>query len=178
MRSIALDTETTGFSWEKGDRIIEIGCVEMIDNVRSGEQFHIYIDPEREVSEGARRVHGLSRRDLIGKPKFKEIAQDFLDFVRDDPLIIHNAPFDIGFLNYELSRCGLPKLRNDIVDTLPEARRRWPGRHSSLDALCRRFSIDNSSRKLHGALLDADLLAQVYLEMRGGVAPKLQFGGG
>lgn len=175
MRSISLDTETTGFEVKEGHRLIEIGCVEMIDGVRTGNVFHRYINPEREVSEGARRVHGMSWRDLRDKPKFAEVAQEFLDFIGDDLLVIHNAEFDMRFLNHELSRCGLGPLRNEVCDTFLEARRRWPGRHASLDALCRRFSVDNSGRDLHGALLDADLLAQVYLEMRGGIAPKLDF---
>lgn len=173
MRSVALDTETTGRDVEQGDRIIEIGAVEMEDGVRTGRTFHCYINPECEISAAATRVHGLSRSDLEQSPLFEDVAESFLAFIGDSELVIHNASFDMGFLNHELSLCGRPPLQNSVCDTLVEARRRWPGARVSLDALCNRFSIDRSQRTKHGALVDADLLAQVYLEFKGGRAPTL-----
>jgi DNA polymerase-3 subunit epsilon len=171
MRQIVLDTETTGLNVKLGDRIIEIGCVEVLSRRISERHFHVYVDPEREVDEGASRVHGLTREDLRGKPKFAEVARDFLDYVRGAELVIHNADFDVEFLDTELTRAGLGKLNEHIVkvtDTLAFARDLHPGKRNSLDALCERYLIDNSNRTLHGALLDARLLAECYLAMTRG----------
>ncbi|MBY0355075.1 MAG: DNA polymerase III subunit epsilon [Rickettsiales bacterium] len=169
LREIALDTETTGLNPKTGDRIVEIGCVEMRGNVRSGEVFHVYLNPERSMPKAAEAVHGLSDDFLRDKPLFSEIVDAFLEFIDDAPLIIHNASFDMGFLTMELERCGkaaLPMQR--AVDTVTMARKKFPGQPASLDALCRRFNIDNTHRTRHGALLDAELLADVYLELQGG----------
>jgi len=169
MREIALDTETTGLNPKGGDRVVEIGCVEMINHVATDKTFHVYINPERDMPDGAFRVHGLSEEFLCKHAVFAKVADDFLDFIGDDPLVIHNVQFDIGFLNAELERLGKAKL--DVartIDTIPMARKKFPGAGASLDALCRRFGIDNSNRQLHGALLDAELLAEVYLELNGG----------
>ena len=175
MRHIVLDTETTGLSAKDGHRIIEIGAVEMINLSLTGQSLHLYINPEREIDAGAQEVHGLSSEFLADKPVFADILTAFTDFIGDDVLVIHNAPFDIGFLNAELSRCGHPPLLMDrVVDTLPLAREKYPGAQASLDALCRRFGVDNSHRDLHGALIDADLLAAVYVELQGGRQPGLQ----
>ncbi len=172
MREIVLDTETTGFNPESGDRIVEIGAVELIRHVPSGEQYHQYINPEREMPEEARAVHGLDDAFLSDKPKFKEVGQAFLDFIGDAKLVIHNAEFDMKFLNAELKWMGLPQIPYDrAIDTLAIARRKFPGAPASLDALCRRFGIDNSARTLHGALLDSEILADVYLELIGGRQP-------
>ncbi len=169
MREIALDTETTGLNPKSGHRVVEIGCVEMINHVATGEVFHAYLNPERDMPEEAFSVHGLSEEFLRGHPKFAEVVDDFLTFIGDDTLVIHNAQFDMGFLNAELDRAGHPPLEMDrAVDTVRMARQKFPGAQASLDALCRRFSIDNSNRELHGALLDARLLADVYLELKGG----------
>lgn len=169
MREISLDTETTGLNPKSGHRIVEIGCVEMINHIATDQYFHVYINPERDMPEEAFKVHGLSEEFLSTKPKFKEVASDFLDFIGESPLVIHNAAFDMGFLNWELENLGKPAL--DIarsIDTVQIARKKFPGAQANLDALCRRFGIDNSSRELHGALLDAQLLADVYLELMGG----------
>lgn len=174
MKSFALDTETTGLKFDT-DKIIEIGCVEMIDGVRTGRTFHCYINPEKEVDEEARRIHGMSLADLKDNKKFSEIADEFLEFIGNDLLVIHNSQFDLRFLNKELNNAGKEKLSNPVRDTLKEARKKWPAARVNLDSLCRKFKIDNSNRTLHGALLDADLLAQVYLEMNGGVAPVFEF---
>lgn len=175
MRHIVLDTETTGLSAKDGHRIIEIGAVEMINLSLTGQSLHLYINPEREIDAGAQEVHGLSSEFLADKPVFADILSEFTDFIGDDPLVIHNAPFDIGFLNAELSRCGHPPLSLErVVDTLPLARQKYPGAQASLDALCRRFGVDNSHRDLHGALIDADLLAAVFVELQGGRQPGLQ----
>ena len=172
MREIVLDTETTGFDPESGDRIVEIGAIELVGHVPSKNVFHEYIDPERAMPQEAFEVHGLGDDFLRGKPKFKEIGQKFLDFVGDAKLVIHNAAFDMKFLNAELRWLGLPLIPFDrAVDTLEIARRRFPGSPASLDALCRRFGIDNSARTLHGALLDSEILAEVYLELIGGRQP-------
>lgn len=172
MREIVLDTETTGFDPETGDRIVEIGAIELVRHVPTGEQYHQYINPEREMPEEARAVHGLDNKFLSDKPKFKEIGQAFLDFIGDAKLVIHNASFDMKFLNAELSWMGLPEIPYDrALDTLAIARRKFPGAPASLDALCRRFGIDNSARTLHGALLDSEILAEVYLELIGGRQP-------
>lgn len=177
MREIVLDTETTGFEPAEGDRMVEVGCVELLNHVPTGVTFHRYMNPERDMPEAAERVHGLSIAFLSDKPLFKDIAQDFLDFVGDAPLIIHNAAFDMKFINAELALCGRPPLPfEQAVDTVGMARRRFPGAPVSLDALCRRFGIDNSHRDKHGALLDSELLAEVYLELRGGREPGLELG--
>ncbi len=172
MREIVLDTETTGFNPDTGDRIVEIGAVELIRHVPSGEQYHQYINPEREMPEEARAVHGLDDAFLSDKPKFKEVGQAFLDFIGDAQLVIHNAEFDMKFLNAELKWMGLSPIPYDrAIDTLAIARRKFPGAPASLDALCRRFGIDNAARTLHGALLDSEILADVYLELIGGRQP-------
>lgn len=172
MREIVLDTETTGFEPEAGDRIVEIGAVELMGHVPTGRTFHKYINPERSMPQEAFEVHGLGDDFLRDKPVFREVGQEFLDFVGDATLVIHNAAFDMKFLNAELAWLGLPKLPStQAIDTLAMARRRFPGSPASLDALCRRFGIDNSSRTLHGALLDSEILAEVYLELIGGRQP-------
>ncbi|MGR3320550.1 MAG: DNA polymerase III subunit epsilon [Pseudooceanicola sp.] len=172
MREIVLDTETTGFEPEQGDRIVEIGAVELWNHVPTGETFHVYINPQRDMPQDAFNVHGLSEEFLADKPLFSQIAQDFLKFVGDAKLIIHNAAFDMKFLNAELGWLNLPRLPADqALDTLAIARRKFPGSPASLDALCRRFGIDNSARTLHGALLDSEILADVYLELIGGRQP-------
>ncbi len=178
MREIALDTETTGLDPVSGDRIVEIGCVELHRHVRTGRRLHLYINPGIPMPEEAFAVHGLDDAFLSDKPAFEEVAEAFLDFIAGDPLVIHNASFDMKFLNAELTRLGhrpLPMAR--AVDTLAMARQMFPGAQASLDALCKRFAIDNTTRVLHGALLDAELLADVYLELRGGRAPELVLGG-
>ena len=171
MRQIVLDTETTGLNAKLGDRIIEIGCVEVLSRRISERTFHVYLNPEREVDEGASLVHGMTLEDLRGKPKFAEVARDFLDYVRGAELVIHNADFDVEFLDAELGRCGLGRLGEHVqkvTDTLAFARELHPGKKNSLDALCERYLIDNSNRTLHGALLDARLLAECYLAMTRG----------
>jgi DNA polymerase-3 subunit epsilon len=171
LRQIVLDTETTGLKPEQGHRIIEIGCVELVNRQFTGHNFHCYLNPEREVDEGAQRVHGIGRDFLRDKPRFSEVAQKFLDYVQGAELIIHNAPFDTGFLNHELALCqGFLAITDycQIFCTLELARRLHPGQRNSLDALCRRYQIDNSHRELHGALLDANILARVYLAMTSG----------
>ena len=172
MREIVLDTETTGFDPQSGDRIVEIGAIELMGHVPTSNVFHEYIDPEREMPKEAFEVHGLGDEFLRGKPKFAQIGHRFLDFIGDAKLVIHNAAFDMKFLNAELNWMGLPTLPfSRAIDTLEIARRRFPGSPASLDALCRRFTIDNSSRTLHGALLDSEILAEVYLELIGGRQP-------
>ncbi len=172
MREIVLDTETTGFDPETGDRIVEIGGVELMGHVPTGNTYHQYINPERDMPQDAFEVHGLSEEFLRDKPVFAQIAQKFLDFVGDAKLVIHNASFDMKFLNAELRWLNLPLLPwEQAIDTLAIARKRFPGSPASLDALCRRFSIDNSARTLHGALLDSEILAEVYLELIGGRQP-------
>ncbi len=172
MREIVLDTETTGFDPQSGDRIVEIGAVELMGHMATGKTFHEYIDPERGMPDEAFQVHGLGDDFLRGKPKFAEIGQKFLDFIGDSKLIIHNAAFDIKFLNAELKWMNLPEIPwEQAVDTLAIARKKFPGSPASLDALCRRFGIDNASRTLHGALLDSEILAEVYLELIGGRQP-------
>ncbi|MFW2572456.1 DNA polymerase III subunit epsilon [Legionella sp. 29fVS95] len=173
MRQVVLDTETTGIGHELGHRIIEIGCVELQDRKLTGNHFHVYLNPQREVDEGAFRVHGISTEFLQDKPLFKDIAEEFMHFVQGAELIIHNAPFDMGFLNAELNLLNWPVLLKDcctVCDTLILAREKHPGQRNSLDALCKRYEIDNSNRTLHGALLDAEILASVYLAMTGGQA--------
>ncbi|SUZ31298.1 DNA polymerase III subunit epsilon [Roseibaca ekhonensis] len=185
MREIVLDTETTGFEPDQGDRIVEIGALEIVNLRPTGQTFHVYINPERGMPDGAFGVHGIGpdllaeprpARDgevtLRDKPVFAQVGQKFLNFVGDAKLVIHNAAFDMKFLNFELGRMGLPQLEwPRAVDTLAIARKKFPGSPASLDALCRRFGIDNSSRSLHGALLDSEILAEVYLELMGGAQP-------
>jgi DNA polymerase-3 subunit epsilon len=176
-REIVLDTETTGLDTRRGDRIIEIACVELDDYTPTGRHFHCYIDPERDIDPDAERVHGISRAFLTGKPRFAdpEVATAFLTFVADSPLVAHNAGFDRGFVNYELALAGLAILPEDRwVDTLALAQQRFPGMYNSLDALCKRFNVSRAERTKHGALIDAQLLAQVYLELRGGRERRLE----
>lgn len=171
MRQIVLDTETTGLEAELGHRIIEIGGVELLDRRLTGSHYHQYLNPERDIDEAAQEVHGISLDDLVDKPRFADIAEDFLDFVGGAELVIHNAPFDVGFLDAELARLGTGRRLADVctvTDSLAIARNRHPGQKNNLDALCRRYGIDNSSRDLHGALLDAEILADVYLLLTGG----------
>ena len=172
MRQIVLDTETTGLDPTKGHRIIEIGCVELINRKRTGNELHQYLQPDREIDPGAIEVHGISNEFLADKPRFEDIVSDFLTYIEGAELIIHNAPFDVGFLDHEFELAGLGQGKTqatcDVIDTLVMARRLRPGQKNSLDALCRHYTIDNSQRDLHGALLDAELLAEVYLAMTGG----------
>ena len=178
MREIVLDTETTGLDPNSGHRIVEIGCVETRYHITTGESFHVYINPERDMPEEAFNVHGLSEQFLSDKPVFAEVVEDFLAFIGDSPLVIHNAEFDMKFLNAELKKVGRPLLGRDrAVDTVTMARRKFPGAQANLDALCRRFEIDLSRRDKHGALLDAELLADVYLQLRGGAQPGLELAG-
>ncbi|MET0294122.1 MAG: DNA polymerase III subunit epsilon [Phenylobacterium sp.] len=174
-REIVLDTETTGFDPATGDRLVEIACLEIEDFVPTGRSYHVYIDPERDMPAEAERVHGLSTAFLRGKPKVHEVIDDFLTFVGDAPIIAHNAAFDRSFVNYELGACNrehLPEPR--WVDTLALAKQRFPGMHNSLDALCKRFKISLADREKHGALIDARLLAAVYLELKGGRERRLE----
>ena len=174
MREIALDTETTGISPRDGHRIIEIGALELMHHLPTGRKLHLYINPEREIDDGAVAVHGINSDFLADKPVFADIVDEFLAFVGDDPMVIHNASFDMGFLNAELKRLDRPVLpMAQSIDTLMMARKKFPGAQANLDALCRRFEIDNSHRDLHGALVDADLLAAVYIELLGGRQPGL-----
>jgi DNA polymerase-3 subunit epsilon len=173
MRQVILDTETTGLEPSQGHRIIEIGCVEMVNRKLTGNHYHQYIQPEREIEEQAIEVHGITNEFLKDKPIFATIAQDFLDFVKDSELVIHNAPFDIGFLDHELKLIGhqcqsIVEHSGRMMDTLVLARQKHPGQKNNLDALCKRYDVDNSQRDLHGALLDAEILADVYLMMTGG----------
>jgi DNA polymerase-3 subunit epsilon len=169
LREIVLDTETTGTDHAAGDRVIEIGCVEMINHIPTGESYHVYINPQRPVSAGALAVHGLSDEFLADKPLFADIADSFEAFIRDARLVIHNAPFDVGFLNAEFTRTGHDLIRmENVLDTLSMARRKHPGAPNNLDALCNRYNIDNTRRTKHGALLDAEILAEVYIELIGG----------
>ena len=179
MREIVLDTETTGLDPADGHRIVEVACLELFNHLPTGKTFQRYVDPEREIPEEARAVHGIGAEQLAGKPKFGEIADELLAFLEDAPLVIHNADFDIGFLNAELVRLGRPTLpRERAVDTLALARRKFPGAQASLDALCRRFEIDTSARAYHGALVDCDLLSKVYLELIGGRQATLELASG
>lgn len=172
MRQIVLDTETTGLEPKQGHRIIEIGCVEIINRRKTNKHYHQYINPDREIDEGAYNVHGISNEFLADKPRFKDIAQEFINFIRDSELIIHNAPFDVGFIDHELRKLGIKwgKVEHfcTVTDTLTMAREKHPGQKNNLDALCKRYEIDNSKRDLHGALLDAQILLDVYLAMTGG----------
>ena len=174
MREIVLDTETTGLDPAAGHRIVEVACLELLHHVPTGRVYREYINPERDMPEEAERIHGLSGEFLSDKPKFGEVADSFLDFVGEARLVIHNAAFDLKFLNWELRELDMPVFGSDrAVDTVAMARKRFPGAQVSLDALCRRFEIDNSARTFHGALLDCELLAEVYLELRGGRQPGL-----
>jgi DNA polymerase-3 subunit epsilon len=168
MREIVLDTETTGLDPLSGHRVVEVGCIELVNTVATGKTFHAYFNPQMIMPAGAEEIHGLTDDFLSDKPLFADKVEEFLAFVGDSQLVIHNAQFDIGFLNAELERVGRAKLGNAYVDTVSMARRKFPGQRASLDALCERFSIDNSSRTKHGALLDSELLAEVYLELSGG----------
>ncbi|WP_127477416.1 DNA polymerase III subunit epsilon [Sulfurivermis fontis] len=180
MRQIVLDTETTGLEPADGHRIIEIGCVELINRRLTGNTYHQYLQPDREIDAGAIEVHGITNEMLADKPRFADVARDFLDFVSGAELIIHNAPFDVGFINHELKLLGDEWGRIDafcsVLDTLAMARQLHPGQKNNLDALCKRYGIDNTHRELHGALLDAEILADVYLAMTGGQAT-LSLGG-
>jgi DNA polymerase-3 subunit epsilon len=170
MREIVLDTETTGMEPSEGDKLVEIGCVELVNHIPTGRTYHQYINPERDVPAEAVAVHGLTAERLAKEPTFGEIVGDFLDFIgNDSKLVIHNAEFDMKFINAELAQFGFPSIEpRRVVDTLYIARKKYPGSPANLDALCRRFNIDNSNRTLHGALLDSELLAEVYLELLGG----------
>ena len=168
VREIVLDTETTGFAVED-HRIVEIGCLELMNGLPTGQTYHVYLNPEREIDFSATRVHGITNEQVAYAAKFADIADAFLDFLGDGRLVIHNAEFDMAFLNMELGRCGLPMIANDVVDTLAVARQKLPGQRHNLDALCRHFNVDNSGRAFHGALLDAQLLADVYIELNGGL---------
>lgn len=169
-RLIILDTETTGLSPQEGHRIIEIGCVEMIKRRLTGKHFHVYINPERNVDAGAIAVHGITNEFLQDKPKFADIAEEFIDFIRGAELIIHNAPFDVGFINHEFAKLDLGTVKDysTVFDTLAAARKKHAGQRNTLDALCNRYGVNNSHRDLHGALLDAEILADVFLMMTGG----------
>ena len=171
-RIVVLDTETTGLSPQEGHRIIEIGCVELINRRLTGNRFHVYINPDRTIDQGAIEVHGITNQFLEGKQRFKDIVDDFVAFIKDAELVIHNAPFDVGFINYEFSRLSdqarSVETYSTVFDTLAYARKKHPGQRNSLDALCKRYAIDNSHRDLHGALLDAEILADVFLLMTGG----------
>lgn len=177
MREVVLDTETTGLDVLAGHRIVEIGCVELVNHVPTGNTFQRYLNPDRANEREAFEVHGLSDSFLSRQMRFREIADDLMDFLTDSPLIIHNAAFDLGFLNFELEQAGHPRISGErVVDSLELARRMFPGQANSLDALMRRFEIDATARTHHGALLDAELLAQVYLELKGGRQQGLGFG--
>jgi DNA polymerase III subunit epsilon len=168
LREIVMDTETTGLDCANGDRLIEVGCIEIVNRIPTGREFHRYLNPERDIHREAIAVHGLTPEFLKDKPLFKSIAGEFLDFIGDAPLVMHNASFDVGFLNTELTRVPLPRLASErIVDTLMLARRRHPAGPNSLDALCKRYGVDNSIRTKHGALVDSLLLASVYVELLG-----------
>lgn len=175
MREIVIDTETTGLDPHSGHRIVEIAAIELFHHVPTGQKFHCYVNPERDMPEEAYAVHGLTAEFLAGHPAFAAVADEFLAFVGDDQLVIHNAEFDLAFLNAEMARLGCPPLASPSVDTLSLARRRFPGAPASLDALCKRFSIDLSVRDKHGAEIDCSLLAEVYVELLGGRQPGLDF---
>lgn len=169
IREIVFDTETTGFDPAEGHRLVELGGVELINHIQTGRTFHTYLNPQRDVPADAARIHGLTTEFLKDKPLFTEKIDEFLEFIGDDTLVIHNAEFDMRFINHELKAAGIkPLSMTRVVDTLPMARQKYPGQPANLDALCRRFKIDNTSRTFHGALLDSQLLAEVYLEMIGG----------
>jgi DNA polymerase-3 subunit epsilon len=177
---VVLDTETTGLNPQEGHRVIEIGCVEVVNRRLTGKRFHVYINPDRIIDDGAIEVHGITNQFLEDKPHFKDIVADFIAFIRGAELVIHNAPFDVGFLNHEFSQLnnatGTVADYSDVFDTLTYARKKHPGQRNSLDALCKRYGIDNSHRELHGALLDAEILADVFLLMTGGQSSLLDEG--
>jgi DNA polymerase-3 subunit epsilon len=173
MRELVIDTETTGLDPSDGHRVVEIAVIELFNHLPTGKSFHRYINPERDMPEAAQAVHGLTKEFLASHPVFAVIADDFMAFIGSDPLVIHNAEFDLGFINAELKRINLPTLSPAVTDTLLLARRRFPGQPANLDALCRRFAIDLSGREKHGALIDGELLAAVYLELIGGRQPGL-----
>ena len=174
MRQIVLDTETTGLATSQGHRIIEIGCIEIVNRRFTGREYHSFLNPERDIDEGAEAVHGMSRADLESQPRFSDIADEFLEFIKNGELVIHNAEFDVGFLEYELRLMKHPRAKISehatVLDTLSIARKLHPGQRNSLDALCKRYDVDASRRNVHGALIDAELLARVYLAMTGGQA--------
>ena len=174
MREIVLDTETTGLDPASGHRVVEIGAIEIVNLLPTGKHFHKYINPKRAMPEEARAIHGLSDEFLAQHPEFEHVVEELLEFIAGAQLVIHNAAFDMGFLNAELALLSREKLANDFVDTVGMARRKFPGAPASLDALCKRFNIDNSQRTFHGALLDAQLLAEVYMELSGGRQPGLE----
>lgn len=180
LRQVVLDTETTGINPKEGHKIIEIGCVELLNRRLTQNRFHVYLNPDREIDAGAIEVHGITNEFLQDKPRFADVVNDFMAFTKDAELIIHNAPFDVGFLNHELSLLqnnnGSVENNSTVFDTLAFARKKHPGARNSLDALCKRYGIDNSHRDLHGALLDAEILAEVYLIMTGGQASLLDEG--
>ncbi len=180
LRQVVLDTETTGINPKEGHRIIEIGCVELVNRRLTNKHFHVYLNPDREIDAGAIEVHGITNEFLQDKPKFADVVDDFMAFTRGAELIIHNAPFDVGFLNHELSlldnETRTVESNSTVFDTLAFARKKHPGARNSLDALCKRYGIDNSHRELHGALLDSEILADVYLLMTGGQASLLDEG--
>ena len=175
VREIVFDTETTGFNPMDGHKVVEIGAVELINHMPTGNYYHQYINPHREMPEEAYNVHGLSEEFLRGHPGFSEVAADFLEFIGDADLIAHNASFDMNFINYELKTIGRAQLTNNVIDTLNMAKNLFPGAKNNLDALCKRYGVDNSERTNHGALLDSELLAKVYLEMIGGQEPTMEF---
>ena len=176
MRELVLDTETTGLDHENGDRIVEVGVIELNNYIITGKYLHYYVNPEKKSDPKAEKIHGLTTEFLSDKPKFVDIAETLIDFIGDNKVIIHNAPFDLGFLNAELSKCDLKELKEEqVIDTLIISRKKYPGQSVSLDALCRRFNIDLTIREKHGALLDARLLSQVYLELMGGNQTSLEF---
>ena len=175
-RELVLDTETTGLDHEDGHRIVEIGIIELENHLQTGNYFHYYLNPERDSDKRAQEVHGLSREFLKNKPKFSEIADEFINYISDSKIIIHNASFDVGFLNAELTRCNMKELDDDIIiDTLVLAKKKFIGQSVSLDSLCRKYNIDLTGREIHGAIKDAKLLASVYLELIGGRQSKLDF---
>lgn len=174
MREIIFDTESTGLSPREGHRLVELGALEVVGRMPTGRSFHKYINPLRDIPADATRIHGITNDKVKDAPTFAQVAQEFLDFIGDDPLVAHNANFDMTFLNYELEANGFKLCTNPVVDTLQMAREKFPGAQASLDALCRRFNVDLSGRSFHGALLDARLLADVYVELTGGLQPGLE----
>ena len=174
MREIILDTETTGLNFHQGDQIIEVGCVELINHVQTGKTLQFYCSPKKTISPEAEKVHGLTNQFLSKHKTFAEQAQELINFIKEDTLIIHNADFDVGFINHELKKAGLEKIKNKVIDTVSLARKKLNTRIANLDYLCRRFSIDLSARKVHGAILDCQLLSEVYLELIGGKQTKLE----
>ncbi|MDA7763488.1 MAG: DNA polymerase III subunit epsilon [Candidatus Pelagibacterales bacterium] len=173
MREIVLDTETTGLKFSDNHRVIEVAAIEIVDYLPTGNVFHKYVNPQRDVPESSVDIHGITEKFLENKPLFKEIADEFLEFISVDNIVAHNAPFDIGFLNFELQRCGKNTLSNKAIDTVVLAREKFPGQSVSLDALCKRLSIDNTLREKHSATLDAELLARVYIELNDAREPSL-----